>query len=172
MKALLITGPVGVGKTAVAEAVGDRLTEAEVPHAVIDLDWLRYSWPSPADDPFNLALELRNLGAVARNYAEAGAQRLVLAGVVESRADRERYAEVLGAKLDVCRLKADLSVIRQRLVARHRDDASLQWHVNRAAELEAIFAAAWVEDFVVAADQPVAEVAQDVISRWLAAERL
>jgi adenylylsulfate kinase-like enzyme len=172
VKALLVTGPVGVGKTTVAEAVGGRLTEAEVPHAVIDLDWLRYSWPSPADDPFHLALELRNLSAVARNYAEAGAQRLVLAGVVESRADRERYAEVLGAKLTVCRLKADLSVIRQRLVSRHRDGEDLQWHLNRAAELEQIYASAWVEDFVVAAGRPVAEVAQDVISWWLAAERL
>lgn len=38
MKALLITGPVGVGKTTVAEAVGDVLATAGVPHAVIDLD--------------------------------------------------------------------------------------------------------------------------------------
>ncbi|GAB2821190.1 DUF397 domain-containing protein [Lentzea nigeriaca] len=50
MRALLITGPVGVGKTTVAEAVGDVLAAAEVPHAVIDLDWLRCFRPSPADE--------------------------------------------------------------------------------------------------------------------------
>ncbi|WP_346130810.1 AAA family ATPase [Lentzea roselyniae] len=172
MKALLITGPVGVGKTTVAEAVGARLVQAGVPHAVIDLDWLRHCRPSPADDPFHLELELRNLSAVARNYVDAGVQRLVLAGVLESRADRARYAEAIGAKLTVCRLKADLTVIRKRLVSRHQHDSDLGWHVNRAAELEKLFASAWVEDFVVAADQPVAEVAQDVISWWLAAERL
>jgi predicted kinase len=171
VKALLITGPVGVGKTTVAEAVGDVLAAAEVPHAVIDLDWLRYNWPSPADDPFHLELELRNLRAVARNYAEAGAQRLVLAGVLERRADRERYAEAVGAKLNVCRLQANLSVVRKRLAQRHRDDSGLEWHVNRAEELEKIFAAARVEDFVVAAGQPVPEAAQDVVTGWLAAER-
>ncbi|MEV6712169.1 AAA family ATPase [Lentzea sp. NPDC051208] len=171
MKALLITGPVGVGKTTVAEAVGSRLVEAKVPHAVIDLDWLSACWPAPADDPFHLELQLRNLQAVVRNYVDAGVHRVVLAGVVESRADRERYAEVIGAKLTVCRLKADLSVVHERLSRRHQDEAVLRWHLNRAEELEMLFSATWIDDFVIAADQPVAEVAQDVISWWLAAER-
>jgi adenylylsulfate kinase-like enzyme len=166
VRALLVTGPVGVGKTTVAEAVGDLLAAAEVPHAVIDLDWLRCSWPSPADDPFQLELELRNLRAVARNYADAGARRLVLAGVLESRADRARYTEAVAAELTVCRLTADLSVIRDRLAVRHRHDSGLRWHVDRAGELERIFASAGVEDFVVAADRAVAEVAQDVITGW------
>ncbi|GAA0593203.1 hypothetical protein GCM10010174_05390 [Kutzneria viridogrisea] len=161
--ALLITGPVGVGKTTVAEAVGDLLAEARVPHAVIDLDWLRWSWPSPSDDPFNLGLELRNLGSVARNYLDAGARRLVLAGVVESRADRQRYVEALGVGLTVCRLSADLAVIRDRLVQRHDGDAEgLRWHLERSRELDRIFDRAQVEDFVVAADRAVAEVAEAV----------
>jgi adenylylsulfate kinase len=172
VKALLITGPVGVGKTTVAEAVGDVLAAIGVPHAVIDLDWLRHCRPAPADDPFHLELELRNLRAVARNYAGAGAQRLVLAGVLENRADRARYAEAAGAKLTVCRLKADLSVIRERLAQRHRHDSGLEWHMHRAGELERIFASAWVEDFVVEAGRPVTEAAQDVVTGWLAAERV
>jgi len=167
VRALLITGPVGIGKTTVAEAVGDVLAAAAVPHAVVDLDWLRRCTPSPANDPFNLALELRNLRAVARNYAEAGARRLVLAGVLERRSDRASYAEAVGAEIAVCRLKADLSVIRQRLVARHRDaELELRWHLDRAEELDGIFASAQVEDYVVAADQAVAEVAQDVVAGW------
>lgn len=172
MKALLITGPVGVGKTTVAEEVGSRLAAADVPHALIDLDWLSACWPAPSQDPFHFELQLRNLQAVVRNYADAGVHRIVLAGVVESRADRERYAEVIGAKLNVCRLKADLSVVHARLARRHHAEADLRWHLNRAEELEMLFAASWIEDFVVSADQPVAEVAQDVISWWLAAERL
>jgi Ni2+-binding GTPase involved in maturation of urease and hydrogenase len=36
--ALLINGTVGAGKTSVAETVGNLLTEAGVPKAVIDLD--------------------------------------------------------------------------------------------------------------------------------------
>lgn len=171
MKALLITGPAGAGKTTVAEAVGARLAEAKVPHAVIDLDWLSACWPAPADDPFHFELQLRNLQALVRNYTDAGVHRIVLAGVVESRADRERYAEVVGAKLNVCRLKADLSVLHRRLAARHHDEAELRWHLNRAEELEMLYSTTWIEDYVVAADQPVAEVAQDVVTGWLAAER-
>jgi len=117
-------------------------------------------------------LQLRNLQAVVRNHVEVGVHRIVLAGVVESRAAREQHAGVIGAKLNVCRLKADLSVIRERLSARHHDEPALRWHLNRAEEIEALFTSTWIEDFVVAADQPVAEVAQDVVMGWLAAERL
>jgi len=59
--------PVGTDKTSVAEMVGDLLTEAGVPNAVIDLDWLRRSWLSPAGDRFNVAVSLRNLRSVAGN---------------------------------------------------------------------------------------------------------
>jgi hypothetical protein len=79
--ALQLSGTVGAGKTSVAEMVGDLLTEAGGPNAVIDLDWLRRSWPSPAGDRFNVAMALRNLRSVARNYRESGAVRIVLAGV-------------------------------------------------------------------------------------------
>jgi len=169
VSALLITGPVGVGKTTVASAAGDLLATAEVPHAVIDLDWLASSWPSPPDDRFNLTLQLRNLRAVARNYLDAGAQHLVLAGVVESRADRDRYAEAIGVDLAVCRLTADLTVIHQRLIRRHLSDDDLRWHLRRVPELERIFDLAGVEDFTVAADHPAPDVAKAVASAagWL-----
>jgi adenylylsulfate kinase len=163
-RALLITGPVGVGKTSVAEAVGDLLAGEAIPHGVVDLDWLARYWPSTTDDPFNLAMELRNLRSVARNYLDAGADRLVLAGVVESRADRARYAEAIGVDLAVCRLTADLAVIRQRLIQRHGsgDDDGLRWHLQRSQELEQILDLAGVEDFTVTTDRPVADVAKAV----------
>lgn len=164
MSALLLTGPVGVGKTTVAEAVGELLAAAEVPHAVIDLDWLAQYWPSPPDDRFNLTLQLRNLHAVARNYLDAGAEHLVLAGVVESRDDRDRYAEALGTDLTVCRLTADLTVIQQRLIRRHLSEEDLRWHLHRAPELTEIFDRAQVDDFAIAADRPVLDVARDVLT--------
>lgn len=169
MSALLLTGPVGVGKTTVASALGDLLAAAEIPHAVIDLDWLASCWPSPPDDCFNFALQLRNLRAVADNYRAAGASRLVLAGVVESRADRACYAEALGIDLTVCRLTADLTVIQQRLIRRHATDEHLQWHLRRAPELERVLDLASVDDFAVAADRPPPEVAKAVASAagWL-----
>jgi uncharacterized membrane protein YgcG len=112
-RALLITGTVGSGKTATADALGGLLADAGIPNAVVDLDWLRRSWPTPPGDPFNAAMTLRNLRDVARNYLEAGVSRLVLAGVVESRAERRRYEETLAAELTVCRLRVALPAVHR-----------------------------------------------------------
>ncbi len=164
LSALLITGTVGSGKTSVAGMIGDLLTAAEVPHAVIDLDWLRRTWPSPPDDRFNLAVTLANVRSVAHNFLDAGAVRLVLAGVVETREERVRYQETLGVPLTVCRLLVDLPTVRARLIGRHDDDAALAWHLDRSGELDAILERALVEDFAVdASELSVADVAAAVV---------
>jgi adenylylsulfate kinase len=97
MRTLLINGVVGAGKTATADALGDLLEEKGAPGAVIDLDWLRRSWPSHPDDPFNHVMTLRNLAPMVRNFRAGGAERLVLAGVIESAAQRDDYARTLAA---------------------------------------------------------------------------
>ncbi len=165
--ALLITGTVGVGKTTTADAVGTLLAERGIPHAVVDLDAIRRAWPSPADDPFQSVLELRNLSDLARNFLAAGARVLVFAGVVETATDRQRYAEAVGIPLLVCRLTLDLTTVRARLLARHADDESGRvWHLNRSSELDAILTAAQVEDVLVSTSghRPV-EVAAEVLDR-------
>ena len=150
VRALLLTGTVGVGKTTVAEAVGDLLRDDAVPNAVVDVDWLRAAWPAPPGDPFHGALALRNLAAVTANYLDAGAVRLVLAGVLETSEDRAAHAAALGMPLDVVRLVADPDVVRDRLHRRHHDaDEGRRWHLHRAAELHAIQEASAVEDHVV-----------------------
>lgn len=101
---LLMNGTVGVGKTSVAEGVGDLLTDAEMPHAVIDLDWLRHSWPTPSGDRFNFGTMLRNLRSITGDYFAAGAVRLVLAGMVEAPENRKLCGDALDIKLSVCRL--------------------------------------------------------------------
>ena len=40
MRALLVTGSVGAGKTAVLLALGELLAERDEPYALVDLDWL------------------------------------------------------------------------------------------------------------------------------------
>ena len=133
-----------------AEAVGDLLRDAGVPNAVVDVDWLRAAWPAPPGDPFNGALALRNLAAVTANYLDAGAVRLVLAGVLETPEDRAAHAAALGMPLDVVRLVADPSTVRDRLLRRHpEDDEARRWHLHRAGELHAIQEASAVEDHVV-----------------------
>lgn len=171
--ALLLTGTVGVGKSTTAEGVGEALQVVGVPHAVIDLDAIRCSWPTPADDPFGFDLELRNLAPLVTNFLMAGAQRLVLAGVCESQRDRERYQTTLGTPLVVCRLRAPLPTLRIRLTQRHAiDPAGLAWHLDRVGKLEAILDAADVADVEVEVGlQSPREVAAHVLRAvgWTAA---
>lgn len=152
--ALLVTGPVGAGKTTTVVAVGGLLRERGVPHAVVDLDWLSRAWPNPDHDPFGQDLELENLRHVARTFLAGGARRLLLAGVLEEPSARERYAAAVGVPLVVCRLRVPPDDLRARLHRRHADDPEgLAWHLHRAVELEAVLTAAAIGDAVV--DVPV-----------------
>ncbi|MEV4351641.1 hypothetical protein AB0J83_44860 [Actinoplanes sp. NPDC049596] len=167
--ALLITGTVGVGKTATAEAVGELLAEEQVAHAVVDVDWLRRSWPAPPGDRFNGAIAVRNLRSVAANFFAAGAHRLILAGVIESHAERDEYQAAVGVPLTVCRLTLAAGANRERLARRHTGDPEpLGWHLARAPELAAVLDRTGVEDFTVDSGQgPVREIARAVLSGWL-----
>jgi hypothetical protein len=169
---LVITGPVGVGKSTVAAEVSALLNRAGTPHACVDMDGLRDCHPAPAHDPFNVALGLKNLAAVWVNLRAAGAERLVLADVVESRDELAGYrTAVPGAAIQVARLRASVATLTAR-VARRELGASHDWHVWRAAELAAQMDRDRVEDLVVETEgRSVAAVAREVIARsgWPAA---
>ncbi|MFJ7250713.1 hypothetical protein ACIQWA_39565 [Kitasatospora sp. NPDC098652] len=166
-RALLITGTVGVGKTSAADLLGDLLADAGLPHAVMDLDRLCQAWPAPHGDPFNSGLLLRNLRALSANYLDAGVRHLVLAGVAENRAERDRYQAAIGMPLTVCRLTADLPVVHSRLRRRHEADSdleSLPWHLERAGRLDQILVRADVADFTIDTTHvPLAAVASAVL---------
>lgn len=171
MRGLLLTGTVGVGKTAVAEAIGDLLRQRGVPHAVVDLDELRRAWPAATDDRFHTTVMLRNLSCVTASYLDAGFTTLVLAGVLETAEDRARHAAAIDVPLTVCRLVADLDVVRRRLRGRHvGDHDGLAWHLHRAGELAGIQDASAVEDLRVdVSSVSVPEAASRVLEGWDAA---
>ena len=163
---LVITGPVGVGKTATALALSDCLDDRDVPHALIDLDWLRWCHPSPTEDRFHIRLGLQNLAAVWPHYHAAGARRLILADVVESREAVAEYRQAIpGAILQVVRLRAPLATIHQRL--RDRETAAtLDWYLHRAAELDQLMDAQQIGDISVDTEgKTPKEVALDVLTR-------
>ncbi|QNE34047.1 phosphotransferase-like protein [Leifsonia shinshuensis] len=169
MHAVFLNGTVGVGKTSVAGALSDLETR---PHAVIDLDEVRRFRPAPAGDPFSLELQLANVAALTANYAAAGAELVVIAGVIESRADAERFRRAVGGSATFVRLTADAAVIEGRLRARHGDDADgLAWHLARAAELTAILDSAGPDGEVVDTSTLDAEVAARRVLRAVAAGR-
>lgn len=146
-RALLLNGTVGVGKSTLAEAIAALLSARRIPNAYLDMDEVRRKWPAPADDPFNSALAMQNLSSLSTNFVRAGAERLVLAGVMETESDLESYSSAVGMPLVTCRLKADADVLRDRLLARHFDDDELRWHLSRAPELDRILDAASLEDY-------------------------
>ena len=163
---LLVTGPVGAGKTSVIEEIFDQLAARGVAHAVVDVDAVAMCWPSGAGDRFNQRMAIRNLAAVWRNYAAGGADRLVLARVLESRAELEDYrAAIPGADIRVCRLAASLPALRER-VARRETGSSYESLVRRAAELAASMERSDVADFVVGTTgRTVRQAASEVLRK-------
>lgn len=162
---LIVTGPVGVGKTAVAAAISDQLEDAGVPHGMVDADQLRWCYPAPPGDRFRVALGLRNLAAVWANYRAEGAQRLVLADVVEDRSGVDRYQDAVpGAEIIVVRLRASLATI-ERQVRGRETGASLDWHLHRAAELTEIMDQNQVGDLLIETDgKPVDVIARETLA--------
>lgn len=148
-RAIVITGPVGAGKSTTAAALSDLLEAFEVPHAMIDVDYVRWAYPAPVDDRFNSQLGRRNVKVIAANYAEAGARIVILADVVEDVAQRAGYEFAIpGARVTIVRLQVALTLIADRLRCRETE-ASLAWYLHRAPELEAIMDAAGVGDLVI-----------------------
>lgn len=163
---LIITGPVGVGKTTVAAALSELLSQDRLAHALIDLDWLRWCYPSPADDPFQLALGLQNLAAICSHYRAAGAARLILVDIVETRATLASYQVAIpGAETRLVRLHADLPTLHGRLAGRE-SGASLAWHQQRAAELTTLMEQVQLEDLLVdTMGKSTLSIAQEIIAR-------
>jgi deoxyadenosine/deoxycytidine kinase len=168
---LVVTGPVGVGKTSVVGAVSDRLAISRMPHAAVDMDWLRACYPRPQDDRFHERLGSRNLSRMWAEFRDAGAERLVVADVVTEGGKLARYADAVpGAAITVVRLDASLEVIRSRLRRREGGEA-LAWSERRAEELLESMRAARLEQLLIeTGERSVEEIAAELLVRigWLA----
>ena len=152
--AVLLTGPVGVGKTVVAAELGELLAEDGVCAAVIDLDWL--GWLAGVDGGID-ELIVRNLDATWPNYEAAGAERAVLARSIRDRP----LVEALRARFDltVVRLTASDETVAARLGRRDAGSELAEHLAERGQEAD-------VGQFEVTNDgAPVREVAQEVLGR-------
>ena len=167
---MLITGPIGVGKTTIAAEVSELLDQAQVAHGLVDVDCLRWCYPRPSHDPFRVELAMKNLAAIWSNFQDVGATHLVLADVLESRSHLERYQRAIpAAKILVVRLHASLPTIMSR-VQRREVGSGLDRHLRRASELAAHMEQNKVEDMLVDTEgRSVATVAHEVLTRstWM-----
>lgn len=163
---LLISGPVGVGKTCVAGELSTLLQADDIPHTCIDLDALTYTFPRPVSDPFGNALALENLTAVWENCRRRGAKNLILARVAESRDYVEEIAQAIGiADPVVCRLTASDQTLLDRVRTREIG-TNLAWHEARSLQLSGLLDEAKVEDFCVSTnDRKVTEIASEIMQR-------
>jgi len=166
---LIISGSMGAGKTTVLSEASDLLAEVGISHGAIDLDWLGVMHPPQGTHGEQLALA--NLAAVWPQYKTAGARRLLLASVVEDRAELQHYKVALpGAEIVVCRLIASSVTMQDRL--RVREPGLFQPKaLARSMELDSILSKARIENFVVYNDagRPITEVAREVLTKagWL-----
>jgi hypothetical protein len=166
---LVITGPVGVGKSTIAAEAAWLLRQADVPHALVDLDRIEQCWPVPADDPENERVSHRNLACMWANFRQAGADRLIFARVLETRSLLGRVTEAVpGAQITVVRLRAPVPVLHERIRSREAGDPD--WFLDAATHTAEVFEQAQVEDHLVDNEnRPAAVVAREVLHRvgWL-----
>jgi len=169
---IIVTGPVGVGKSTVAEAMGYLLLAAKIPHANVDFDQLTAGPRTADDDVWGTKLGLSNLGAIWKNYQLAGARRLIIARVIESRSELDGFRRAVpGADIALVRLRAAPGTLQAR-VRRRGPWRDMEWHLKRSVELGAQMDAQPFEDVLIETDdRDVTAVARDVLQRvgWLPA---
>jgi energy-coupling factor transporter ATP-binding protein EcfA2 len=167
---IVITGPVGAGKSTSMQALAELLAQRGEKVAAVDLDSLRTMWPESPDDPFNARLGLTNLSAIWPHFAERGARWLLLTDAVEQPKQRKVYEEAIpGAATIIVRLNVPLDRVHQRL-RRRETGGSLEWHLHRSRELQQMMTERGVGDITVTVDdhgpEQVAALMLDEIQQY------
>ena len=132
---LLISGPVGVGKTTVGYEVSSVLVEQGVAHTFVDLDVLAQTYPAPPGDRFNTGLALTILGDLWRRASAAGSRNLVLSRVLETEEGLQALRAALpDSDVFVVQLRASATTLVERVGVREVG-SGYDWHAARAVEL-------------------------------------
>jgi hypothetical protein len=117
---LFVTGPIGVGKTAVLHEADSLLLAEDVRHATVELEEIARCW-TQATQHSRTSFVHQNLAALWSRFAAVGAERLLLSGLVEQRSDVQRVTEAVpGAEVTVVRLLEDVPCLPTGLFASAR----------------------------------------------------
>lgn len=169
-RVVVLNGTMAAGKTTVAEAIYEVLTDRGARCAFIDADHLCQASPASASDPFNQALMFDNLTAVAGNYRARGFGLMVAARIVEDPDDRARWERAFvasgrPAEVTIVRLDAPEDVRLDRIEQREPERHWREWGKARTVELAAILESLELDDAVVDNDgsRDRRDVALDVI---------
>jgi adenylylsulfate kinase-like enzyme len=173
---LWVTGPPGVGKTAVAWEIYRRLRSEDADAAYVDVDQLGMCLPPFDADPEGHSLKARNVAALRRNFGNSGARMLIVSGVVDAQRGPELDG-LGGPRVGVARLRTDPDELRARLRRRNGrlrpQRGSREQHdsaVDVAEALDQSTFADWCIDTTGSSIDEVAAAALDKIRDWPAAE--
>ncbi|GAC1650550.1 MAG: hypothetical protein NVS9B11_23620 [Candidatus Dormibacteraceae bacterium] len=108
----------------------------------------------------------RNLAAMWSNYRALGLERLLLARVLEARAELESYREAIpGAEIVVVRLRASEPTLHDRLRGREIG-LNQEFALRRASELLALMDHSMVEDYIVDTEgSSIVGISLDVLAK-------
>lgn len=164
--ALVITGPVGAGKSTVVTAISQLFDHQGIAHVAFDMDYLRWVHPHPAGDPFAAQLGYRNLASIWPNVQIVSPRCVLLADVVEHRSQVRDYATAMpGTDVVVVRLHVPMPVILERLAGRENEN-TIAWYRQRAPELQAIMEREQVADIVIdVGHRSPEDVAAEILQR-------
>ena len=159
MDVLRLAGVPGVGKSAVAWAVAERLASDGVPTGYVDIDQLGMCYPAPSDDPDRWALKETALARLAVRFRDAGVERLVVSGV----ADPSQPPPASGFPTSSLWLDADEETRRRRLAPRRWEREQVEAALAAGTEEASAVHPAW--ERLDTAHSTLEETVQAVIAR-------
>jgi predicted ABC-type ATPase len=118
---LWLCGPAGVGKSTVSWQLYTELASTGVRVAFVDSDQICMCYPAPAGDPGRQHLKALNVGAMLPNFRAAGAQCVIVNGVLDAAGlETELMPD---AAVTICLLRARGDEVEQRFAGKHS-----HWH--------------------------------------------
>lgn len=168
---LVITGTIGVGKTAIAMTISEILHDRGVRHGLLEVDWLGEVYPAPnPDDPYSTAFAMKNLATIWPHYLEVAITRAVLTMTIENERELEALKAALrSANVIVIRLEASQQTRAER-IERREVGVLLNHFLERTGPLAKQMQCLGIGDLVVENDNRTPQdVAAEILTRidWL-----
>jgi len=121
---LILNGSPGSGKSTLAETVLDRLREAHIKCALIDVDQISLAYP-PDNESFlwRRSFMWKNLKAIWPNYVALDEIKVIIPMVIDDDKSLEALNDAAPCKkLIICKLAAPLEILKRRVSDREPNE--------------------------------------------------
>jgi hypothetical protein len=115
---LWLCGAPATGKSTVAWQVFSDLADQGLCVGYLDIDQIGMLAPPPDADPHCHRFKVDNLAGIVPNFRTAGAQVLVISGVIDPERGHDVAEAAVEADITCCHLTVDEPTLRERLAAR------------------------------------------------------